>query len=51
MRDRGWASQAGIEELHAAVLREVDEAVEWAEQSPWPDPATLQDDVYAPGEA
>jgi TPP-dependent pyruvate/acetoin dehydrogenase alpha subunit len=25
---------------------EVDEAIAWAEQSPFPDPATLLDDVY-----
>ncbi len=50
MRERGWADEQEIEKLHAGVLREVDEAVEWAEQSPWPDPATLLDDVYAPGE-
>jgi TPP-dependent pyruvate/acetoin dehydrogenase alpha subunit len=50
MRDRGWAGQSEIDEIHAQVLREVDEAVEWAEQSPYPDPATLLDNVYAPGE-
>jgi TPP-dependent pyruvate/acetoin dehydrogenase alpha subunit len=35
-----------IESLHAAVRKEVDEAVEWAEASPFPDPATLLEDVY-----
>ena len=32
--------------MHAAIVREVDDAVAWAEQSPYPDPATLLDDVY-----
>jgi len=32
--------------LHAAVRQEVDEAVAWAEASPYPDPATLLEDVY-----
>jgi len=28
------------------VIQEVDDAVAWAEQSPYPDPATVLDDVY-----
>ena len=32
--------------ITARALREIDEAVEWAEQSPYPDPASLLDDVY-----
>jgi TPP-dependent pyruvate/acetoin dehydrogenase alpha subunit len=46
MLAEGWAAQAAIDELHAAVHREVDEGVAWAEQSPYPDPATLLDGVY-----
>jgi pyruvate dehydrogenase E1 component alpha subunit len=42
----GWAERAEIEERHAAIRQEVDEAVAWAEASPYPDPATLLDDVY-----
>ena len=42
----GWASRAELDELQAAVLGEVDEAVAWAEKSPFPDPATLLDGVY-----
>lgn len=30
------------------VLAEIDEALEWALQQPFPEPATLEDDVYAP---
>jgi pyruvate dehydrogenase E1 component alpha subunit len=29
------------------IRREIDEAVRWAEESPWPDPQTLRDGVYA----
>ncbi len=50
MRSRGWAEQAEIEQLYADVRREVDEAVEWAEQSPYPDPSELLDNVYGPDE-
>ena len=46
MLDQSWATQGQIDEAHAAILREVDDAVAWAEQSPYPDAATLLDDVY-----
>jgi pyruvate dehydrogenase E1 component alpha subunit len=46
MLGEGWADQTALDELRASVLREVDEAVAWAEQSPYPDPGTLLDDVY-----
>jgi TPP-dependent pyruvate/acetoin dehydrogenase alpha subunit len=46
MIEGGWADQAAIAQAHAAVTAEVDEAVAWAEQSPYPDPATLEDGVW-----
>lgn len=46
MLKQGWAEQAELDATHARVHAEVDEAVAWAEQSPYPDPATLLDDVY-----
>jgi pyruvate dehydrogenase E1 component alpha subunit len=46
MLDQSWAVQGDIDETHADIAREVDEAVAWAEQSPLPDAATLLDDVY-----
>jgi len=46
MVDQGLAFESEIEEVRAAVLREVDDAVEWAEASPFPDPSTLLEDVY-----
>jgi pyruvate dehydrogenase E1 component alpha subunit len=46
MLDEGWASQSAIDQAHAAVKQEVDDAVAWAEQSPYPDPATLEQDVF-----
>jgi len=42
----GWAEREEIEDRHAVVRKEVDEAVVWADASPYPDPATLLDDVY-----
>jgi len=46
MVERGWASRKQIAGFHEDVRREVDEAVEWAEACPYPDPAELCDNVY-----
>jgi len=46
MLAEAWADTAEIEQNRALVRREVDEAVEWADASPLPDPSTLLDDVY-----
>ncbi|HUI76714.1 MAG TPA: thiamine pyrophosphate-dependent dehydrogenase E1 component subunit alpha [Bryobacteraceae bacterium] len=46
MIEKGWTTPAECEAARARILREVDEAVEWAENSPYPDPATVLDDVY-----
>jgi pyruvate dehydrogenase E1 component alpha subunit len=46
MLDESWAAQPELDEVHATMAREVDDAVAWAEQSPFPDAATLLDDVY-----
>jgi pyruvate dehydrogenase E1 component alpha subunit len=46
MLENGWATQAEIDQTNAGIRAEVDEAVAWAEKSPYPDPATLLEDVY-----
>ena len=46
MLAEGWADGPEMEHRRAAVRQEVDEAVAWAERSPFPDPATLADGVY-----
>ena len=46
MLAEGWALQEELDAARAAVKAEVDEAVEWADRSPWPDPATLEDGVW-----
>jgi pyruvate dehydrogenase E1 component alpha subunit len=46
MLDEGWATQTEIDQVHSAVRQEVDDAVAWAEQSPFPDPSTLEEGVY-----
>ena len=46
MSEMGWATGEEIDVVEASIRREVDAAVEWAEQSPYPDPSTLLDNVY-----
>jgi pyruvate dehydrogenase E1 component alpha subunit len=46
MLANGWADRAGLDAVRAGILEEIDEAVAWAERSPFPDPATLLDRVY-----
>lgn len=46
MLDRGEATEEAISQLFAGIRREVDEAIEWAEASPYPDPSTLAENVY-----
>jgi pyruvate dehydrogenase E1 component alpha subunit len=45
MLDEGWSTQSDIDRTHAVVRQEVDDAVAWAEQSPYPEPSTLEQDV------
>ena len=49
MIEKRWADQEELDGVHAAIRNEVDAAVEWAENSPYPDPATLLDNVYDEG--
>ncbi|MCC6293905.1 MAG: thiamine pyrophosphate-dependent dehydrogenase E1 component subunit alpha [Bryobacterales bacterium] len=42
----GWASREELDATHARIRREADEAIAWAENSPYPDPSTLTHDVY-----
>ena len=44
--DQGWAEQCEIDEMNAEIRAEADRAIEWAAASPYPDPATLLDNVY-----
>jgi TPP-dependent pyruvate/acetoin dehydrogenase alpha subunit len=46
MLAEGWADAGEFDPLRARVRKEVDDALAWAEKSPYPDPATLTDGVY-----
>ena len=46
--DVGIATQEELEEIGTMIEAELDQAVEFAEASPWPEPATAMEDVFAP---
>ncbi len=46
MLDQNWTSQIELDALRERIRREIDEAVEWAEQCPYPDASDLLDGVY-----
>lgn len=46
MLKEGWAAASELNDLRNQIRRDVDEAVAWAETSPYPDPATLLENVY-----
>jgi pyruvate dehydrogenase E1 component alpha subunit len=46
MLSKAWAGQAELDRVHREIREEVDEAAAWAEQSPYPDPSELLDNVY-----
>jgi pyruvate dehydrogenase E1 component alpha subunit len=46
MLSKGWTDQDKLDRVQAEVLREVDDAVAFAEQSAWPEPGSLTEGVY-----
>lgn len=42
-----YATQARIDEINAAIDKEIDDCVEFAENSPYPDDSELFNDIYA----
>jgi len=48
MVEKRWVAPAELDRMNAGIAQQIDEAIEWAEKSPFPDPADLLDGVYAP---
>jgi|YNPMSStandDraft_1061717.scaffolds.fasta_scaffold00477_18 pyruvate dehydrogenase E1 component alpha subunit len=46
MLERGWADRRDLDALYASLRQQIDEAIAWAENSPFPDPAELTANVY-----
>jgi pyruvate dehydrogenase E1 component alpha subunit len=49
--EEGTITAEEIEQMDAAAIARVDAAVEFAEASPFPEPASLYDDIYVLGES
>jgi TPP-dependent pyruvate/acetoin dehydrogenase alpha subunit len=48
LREQGLLDDPGLSDLLARIESEVDDAITYADSCPYPDPATLEDGVYAP---
>ena len=46
MVERGWATEQDFRQIRQSVLDEIDDAVNWALEQPFPDAATLEEGVY-----
>jgi pyruvate dehydrogenase E1 component alpha subunit len=44
---RGIATQAEVDQMEAQVMKEIEDALEFARQSPYPDPSELFEDLFA----
>ncbi len=44
--EEGWATEEEIEVINERVKAEVDESVQFAEESPWPDDSEVYKDIY-----
>src|SRR5690606_8864059 len=44
--DNRWATEDEIEQINEKVKMEVQEAVDFAEESPWPDESEVYKDIY-----
>ncbi len=48
LQQEGVADAVELSEIGERCQREIESAIEFAEDSPWPDPATVSEGVYAP---
>jgi pyruvate dehydrogenase E1 component alpha subunit len=46
LQEKMSVSEADLDAMDKDVIAQVDDAVRYAEESPWPDPETLYEDVY-----
>jgi pyruvate dehydrogenase E1 component alpha subunit len=48
MEEKGWVDEERYKEIDKAMREKMVAAMKFAEDSPWPDPITLEEDVFAP---
>ena len=46
LQEWGILDEAGIEKVRADITKETDDAVDWAERSPFPLPDAVMDNIY-----
>jgi TPP-dependent pyruvate/acetoin dehydrogenase alpha subunit len=46
MIENRWTGAADLDQMNRDIAQEIDQAIEWAENSPYPDPSELLDGVY-----
>ena len=47
LEKNGVLDETTLSSLRSSVENEIEEGVRWAENSPWPEPGTLEEDVFA----
>ena len=47
LEEDGTLDEKTIQSIHSRIEEEVEEGVQWAEASPWPEAGTLEEDVFA----
>jgi len=47
LMEQGYLSEEKYKEIDDSILKEVDEAVDYAEKSDWPSPDEVMDDIYS----
>lgn len=48
MEEKGWINDTDFKTLDKSCRQEMVDAIDFAENSPWPNPITLEEDVFAP---
>ena len=48
MIEKRWTDSESLDQMDSAMTQEIDQAIEWAENSPYPDPSELLEGVFAP---
>jgi pyruvate dehydrogenase E1 component alpha subunit len=46
MVEKDWAGEVEFKKMREGILAEIDDAVAWALDQPYPDPSTQEDGVY-----
>lgn len=45
LKERGWIDESHLEEMHEQIKAEIEQAIEYAENAPQPEPSALYEDI------